>query len=94
MACQNKHSSLEDTMTRNMNMTDRIVRAAVGVILVAVAVPVGLASIPGVVPLFLAGVMLGTAALGFCPLYTALGINTYPTPHRTRHGHVGASASN
>jgi hypothetical protein len=80
-------------MTRNLNKTDRIVRTGVGVILLAFAVPVGVASIAGVVLSVLAAVMLGTAAIGFCPLYLALGISTFPTPHRTRGGHVGASAS-
>jgi hypothetical protein len=80
-------------MTRNLNKTDRIVRTGLGVILLAFAVPVGVASISGVVLYVLAAAMLGTAALGLCPLYYALGISTYPTPHRTRGGHVGASAS-
>jgi hypothetical protein len=93
MECQNKAPSLEDPMKRNVNSIDRIVRTGLGVVLVAFAVPVGVASITGVVLYVLAAVMLGTAALGFCPLYYALGISTYPTPHRTRGGHVGASAS-
>ena len=80
-------------MTSNMNKTDRIVRTGLGVILVAIAVAVGVASIAGVVLLILAAVMLGTAAVGFCPAYAALGISTSPTPHRTRHGHVDASPS-
>jgi len=80
-------------MTRNLNKTDRIVRTGLGAILLAFAVPVGVASITGVVLSVLAAVMLGTAAIGFCPLYLALGISTFPTPHRTRGGHVGASAS-
>ena len=80
-------------MTRNLNTTDRIVRTGLGVGLVALAIPTGVASITGVVLLGLAAVMLGTAAVGFCPLYTALGISTCPTPHRTRHGHVGTSRS-
>lgn len=80
-------------MTHNLNNTERIIRTALGVGLGAVAIATGVASITGVVLLGLAAVMLGTAALGFCPLYTALGISTCPTPHRTRHGHVGASRS-
>lgn len=79
-------------MTRNLNKTDRIVRTGLGVILLGFAIPVGVASIAGFVLLVLTAVMLGTAAVGFCPLYAALGISTYPTPHRTRGGHVGASA--
>lgn len=78
-------------MTRNLNNPDRLVRTVVGLVLVAVAVPVGVASFAGVVLLLLAAVMLGTAAVGFCPLYVALGISTHPSPHRTRHGHLGAT---
>jgi hypothetical protein len=91
MECQNKAPVLEVTMTSNLSSTDRIVRIGLGVALVAGAVLVGAGSIVGVVLLVLAAVMLGTAALGFCPLYTALGISTCPTPHRTRRGSVGAS---
>ena len=80
-------------MTRNVNNSDRLVRTGLGVVLVAVALLVGVASLAGVVLLVLAAVMLGTAAFGFCPLYAALGISTHPTPHRTRHGHVGTSPS-
>lgn len=93
MGRQNKHSSLEDTMTRNLNTTDRLLRAGLGAILVALAIPVGVSSITGIVLLVLAAVMLGTAALGYCPLYAALGISTNPRPHRTRGGNVGAGAA-
>lgn len=78
-------------MTHNMNATDRIVRTGLGLGLVAVAIAAGITSITGAVLSVLAAVMLGTAALGFCPLYSALGISTCPAPHRTRRGHVGAS---
>lgn len=80
-------------MARNLNKTDRIVRTGLGVTLLGLALPVGVGSIAGAVLLVLAAVMLGTAAVGFCPLYAALGISTDPTPHRTRGGHVGASPS-
>lgn len=80
-------------MTRNLNKTDRIVRTGLGLVLLGFAIPVGVATITGVVLLVLAAVMLGTAAVGFCPLYVALGISTFPRPHRTRGGHAGAAAS-
>lgn len=81
-------------MTRNLNTPDRIVRTGLGVALVAVAITADVAPTTGAVLYVLAAVMLGTAALGFCPLYSALGISTCPTPHRTRREHVGASRSN
>ena len=80
-------------MTRNLNTTDRIVRTGLGVALVAVAITADDAPITSVVLYVLAAVMLGTAAIGFCPLYSAFGISTCPTPHRTRREHVGASRS-
>jgi hypothetical protein len=80
-------------MTRNLNNADRLVRTGLGVILLGFAFPVGVASIAGGVVLGLTAVMLGTAVVGFCPLYAVLGISTYPKPHRTRHGHAGASAN-
>ena len=78
-------------MKRNENNTDRAVRAGLGAVLVALALWAGLASIAGILLLVLAAVLLVTAAAGFCPLYYALGISTFPTPHRTRHGHVEAA---
>ena len=62
-------------MKRNMGSTDRLVRA----LLVAPAAVVAalLAGGPAAVALFVvAGVMLATAAAGFCPLYVLLGIST------------------
>jgi hypothetical protein len=80
-------------MTHNLSSTDRIVRAGLGVVLAALTALVGAGSITGVVLLILAVVMVGTAAVGFCPLYAAVGFSTRPTPHRTRGGHVGPSTS-
>lgn len=63
-------------MTTNIGPIDRAARVAVGLILIAYAIPVGFASTGwnwvgwiGLVPLF-------TAAFGFCPLYTLLGISS------------------
>ena len=81
-------------MKRNENDTDRAIRAGLAAVLVTVAVWAGVASVAGILLLVLATVLLVTAAVGFCPMYYALGISTYPTPHRTRHPHVGARQSN
>ena len=63
-------------MTTNIGPIDRAARVAVGLILIAYAIPVGFASTGwnwvgwiGLAPLF-------TAAFGFCPLYTLLGISS------------------
>lgn len=65
-------------MTVNMGMVDRVARVVVGLLLVAWAIPIGFASTGynwigwiGVVPLL-------TAATGWCPAYTLLGLSTCP----------------
>jgi hypothetical protein len=78
-------------MKRNLNNTDRAVRTVLGVVLAATALWAGATSLAGIVLFVLALVMLGTAAVAFCPLYRVLGLSTEPTPHRTRDHHVGAA---
>lgn len=64
-------------MTRNTGTLDRILRALVGVVALLGAFVFGwftgwthwAAALVGVI-------MLGTAAVGFCPLYRLVGINT------------------
>ena len=72
-------------MTKNMNILDRALRAfVVAPLLVIAALFVGAGTILGVVLLMLAAVMLATAAVGFCPLYTLFHLNTrgqQPLPH-------------
>lgn len=72
-------------MTKNMNILDRVLRAfVVAPLLVIAALFVGAGTILGVVLLVLAAVMLATAAVGFCPLYSLLHLNTrgqQPLPH-------------
>ena len=65
-------------MPTNMGAIDRVTRFAIGLVLIACAIPLGFApggwnwvGWVGVVPLL-------TAALGFCPLYTMLGVSTCP----------------
>jgi O-antigen ligase len=61
-------------MTRNMGTLDRGLRAAAGLALIALAATgtVGVWGWIGVVPLV-------TAAIGWCPAYTLLGIRTCAT---------------
>jgi Inner membrane protein YgaP-like, transmembrane domain len=71
-------------MTKSMNTLDRALRAlVVAPLLVIAALFVGAGTILGVVLLVLAAVMLATAAVGFCPLYALLHLNTrgQPLPH-------------
>jgi hypothetical protein len=58
-------------MTRNEGNLDRVLRAVVGLVLIALAATgtIGVWGWIGVVPLV-------TAAMGWCPLYRVLGLNT------------------
>jgi hypothetical protein len=60
---------------KNVGQTDRIIRAIVGIVLLVLtftSLSGALAWIAGIVGV----VMLATAALGTCPPYALLGINT------------------
>jgi len=61
-------------MKHNLSSIDRGIRAVLGVALVAGGVVVG--GVTGIVLYVLAAVMIGTAVVGFCPLYKLLGIDT------------------
>jgi uncharacterized membrane protein len=64
-------------MQQNMGTTDRLVRAVlVAPALLVLAFVVGFGSVLGVVAVVLAVVMLGTAAVGFCPLYLPFHLHT------------------
>lgn len=58
-------------MTKNIGGIDRILRIVVGIALIALAATgtVGVWGYIGVVPLL-------TAAIGWCPAYSVLGVNT------------------
>ena len=60
-------------MTRNMGTTDRLLRVIVGLVLLGFALfgPKAAWGWIGIIP-------LATAAVGWCPLYTLLGIKTRP----------------
>jgi Inner membrane protein YgaP-like, transmembrane domain len=72
-------------MSRNMNTTDRALRAfLVAPAAIVVAFVVGAGSIAGILLFALAAIMLATSAVGFCPLYKLLHLNTRgrtPLPH-------------
>lgn len=64
-------------MKRNESGLDRIVRLILAVVFFVVAFAiVGPSSIFGIICIVLGAVMLLTAAIGFCPLYRLVGINT------------------
>ncbi|WP_146038067.1 YgaP family membrane protein [Tabrizicola aquatica] len=64
-------------MSRNVGNIDRALRALVGILALAGAFALGWFSGWTVWAAAVVGViMLGTAAVGFCPLYRLVGINT------------------
>lgn len=67
-------------MTANEGTTDRIIRGVLGVAAAAGGLVLGTSSALGIALLVVAGVLLVTAAAGFCPLYRVLGINTCRVP--------------
>ena len=63
-------------MQKNVGSIDRAIRALVGVGLLAAYLLGGIQGTLGIVALVAGIVMLGTAAIGWCPPYSLLGINT------------------
>jgi uncharacterized membrane protein len=61
---------------QNMANWDRIVRAVLGAVLVALMLTGAVTGTWGWVLAVAGAVLLVTAALGFCPLYTLFGIRT------------------
>jgi hypothetical protein len=75
-------------MIRNMGALDRGLRAfLVAPAAIVVALLLGVWTVVGVILFVFAGIMLATAATGFCPTYTLFGISTHPRGvHRVGHG--------
>ena len=63
-------------MTTNESTLDRIIRAVVGVVALVVAVVVGMGLLGGILLVVVGGILVVTAAVGFCPLYRILGLST------------------
>ena len=65
-------------MTRNVGGIDRILRIVVGLVLIGLALTgtVGWWGFIGIVP-------LGTALIGFCPVYPLLGLSICPLDKRS-----------
>ena len=69
-------------MVRNEGTADRIVRVVLGIVLVAAWAFGWLAGTLAVVLGVLGVVLIGTGAIGFCPIYRLFGIATCPVPAR------------
>ena len=74
-------------MKKNVGTIDRAIRALVGVGLLALFFLGGVQGTLGIVALVAGVVMLGTAAIGWCPPYSLLGINTCGVKHEPKHSH-------
>jgi len=72
-------------MSRNMSTLDRVIRGfAVAPLAILAAVLLGVGSIGGIVLFVIAAIMIVTAAVGVCPLYSLLHLDTRgsrPLPH-------------
>lgn len=69
-------------MKKNMGNTDRAIRVIVAVLIAALYFTGTLTGTLGIVLLVLAAVFVLTSLVGFCPLYTLVGIDT--CPHKSR----------
>ncbi len=65
-------------MKTNVGNVDRIVRILVALAFAALYFTGTVEGTLGYVLLALGGVFAATAAIGFCPLYTLVGLNTCP----------------
>lgn len=68
-------------MQKNVGSIDRAIRALAGIALLAAFFLGALQGAPGIVALVVGIVMLATAAIGWCPPYKLLGINTCGVKH-------------
>ncbi len=73
-------------MTHNTGNTDRIARVVLAIVFAVAGIVVG--GTLGIVFFVLAAVMLVTAAVGFCPLYRLVGVNTCKVPGAARRRRV------
>jgi fatty acid desaturase len=65
-------------MKKNMGNADRVIRLLLAAIFVVLYFTNTVTGTFGIVLLVLAGVFVLTSLIGFCPLYTLVGLNTCP----------------
>lgn len=63
-------------MITNESTVDRIIRAILGVLALVAAVALGMGTVGAILLLVVGGILVVTAAVGFCPLYRVLGLST------------------
>jgi hypothetical protein len=69
-------------MKKNMGNADRIIRILLAVLFAVLYFTNTVSGVLGIVLLILGGVFLLTSLIGFCPLYTLIGLNTCPTKNK------------
>ncbi len=80
-------------MEKTVGTADRILRILVAAAAVAGSAALGFSAAWGIVLLAVAAIMVVTAATGYCPLYSALGISTTGASSTRRSGfHLHRSA--
>ena len=70
-------------MKKNVGTIDRSIRGLAGIAAIAAYLLGTLEGTVGIVALVVGIVLIGTAAIGWCPPYSLLGINT--CKHKTAH---------
>jgi len=65
-------------MKQNMGNIDRIIRVLVAAVIAYLYFSGTLTGTLGLILLILGGVFVITSLVGFCPLYTLVGVNTCP----------------
>ena len=71
-------------MTCNVGGVERPIRIVMGIALLGIGAFAGLPPIGTGIVLVLGTIALVTGAIGFCPVWTLLGINTCPTENVNR----------
>lgn len=72
-------------MTCNVGGIERPIRIVVGVLALGIGAFAGLPPVGAGIAFVVGTIALVTGAIGFCPLWTLLGINTCPTAHGHKH---------
>lgn len=65
-------------MKKNVGNMDKAIRIAAAVIAAALYFTETVGGLPGIILLAAAVILALTSVVGFCPMYTVLGINTCP----------------
>ena len=63
-------------MRTNVGNTDRVIRLVLAAVAAVLGFVVGAGSVLGILLFVVAAIMLGTAAVGFCPIYGVLGLSS------------------